>query len=157
MITWDDISNFHTFVGSDAFPPWIKKLGDVVDGKPSIMHVDFEPKDGLSKVLSAPVTEVATMLFDGAPPDDHSENVAKLEPILGSTEGYLGYAIGTTHDDVDKDDVKGKAAVFLVGWQSIEAHMAIRQNPKFPESIKTLRSTSKGGSMHHVKFGERIG
>jgi hypothetical protein len=79
----------------------------------------------LSTALSAPVTELATFYFEGAPPKDHLEGVHKFRQLAEEKkwEGYLGSAAGITYEEVEREGVKGKAAVLAIGWTSVDAHM----------------------------------
>ncbi|TKA71980.1 hypothetical protein B0A55_06992 [Friedmanniomyces simplex] len=135
------------FMASEAYGPFMQRAGAIVDGEVSIVHADFKPEGALSKAFSAPVTEVATFYFHGEPPSDYVENVGKLDKTLQSVDGYLGYAIGITHETVEKEDVKGKAAVVTIGWQTKEAHMAFRETQAFKDNIHLLRSESKKVTM----------
>ena len=69
--------------------------------------------------------------------------MAKCAEALRDADGYLDYAVGITHETLEKEGVKGKAAVLLIGWQSREAHMAFRETQSFKDNIHLLRSTSK--------------
>ena len=104
--------------------------------------------------LSAPVTEIATFYFDGAPPDDAFESAKKCIEIIGKDAGenVLGWSYGITHEDIEKDGVKGKGAVLTVGWESKEAHMRARETQAFKDNIHMLRQTSKAVEMHHTRF-----
>ena len=120
-----------------------------------MVHVDFKPDGGLAAALSAPVTEVATFFHDGAPPEGHEANVAKFRENAEKHEAakdILGVAYGTTYEEVEKDGVKGKAAVLAIGWPSVEVHMALRQTQFFKDNIALLRNDAKGIEVHHTNF-----
>ncbi|TKA60847.1 hypothetical protein B0A55_11148 [Friedmanniomyces simplex] len=156
MITWDSLKHHQDFMASEAYGPFMQRAGAIVDGEVSIVHADFKPEGALSKAFSAPVTEVATFYFHGEPPSDYVENVGKLDKTLQIVDGYLGYAIGITHETVEKEDVKGKAAVVTIGWQTKEAHMAFRETQAFKDNIHLLRSESKKVTMWHVQFMQSV-
>lgn len=138
-------------------------------------HVDFQPASALNTVLSAPVTEIVTFYFDGVPPPAYSENVEKFAKVAEEkkVDGYQGLAYGFTHEEVEKDGIKGKAAVLAIGWQSVDKHMvgvplerwarrkrgvanhslqAFRNTQAFGDSIPLIRSTSNKAAMQHVAF-----
>ncbi|KAK3111519.1 hypothetical protein LTR53_013152 [Teratosphaeriaceae sp. CCFEE 6253] len=153
MVTWDSIANHEACRASAAFAPFVESQRRIMDGGlVSMMHVAFQPAAALAKILAAPITEIATAYFAGEAPTDYIETVVELDKALRDTEGYLGYAVGISHETVEKEGVRGKAAVLVVGWQSVEAHMALRHQPSFMETVKTLRSSSKVNGMVHVRF-----
>ncbi|KAK3067256.1 hypothetical protein LTR53_015975 [Teratosphaeriaceae sp. CCFEE 6253] len=156
MVTWDDIKNHQDFIKTDTYGPFLNRFLSLVDGDVSMMHADFKPEGALLKAFSAPATEIATFYFDGEPPADYLENVGKLGPVLEGVDGFLGSAVGITHETLEKEGVKGKAAVLAVGWQSKEAHMAFRDTQEFKDNIHLLRGTSKKITMWHVQFMESV-
>lgn len=42
--------------------------------------------------------------------------------------------------------------IFLVEWESMEAHAAFRQAPVYPEFRALIGRFSRGGSMEHFRF-----
>ncbi|KAK4897530.1 hypothetical protein LTR27_004674 [Elasticomyces elasticus] len=156
VLDWDTLKHHQTFMASDIYGPFMNRLNSICDGNVSGMHIDFVPAGGLSKTLSAPATEIATFYFDGEPESDYTDNVAKLDQALQGIDGYLGYTIGITHETLEKEDVKGKAAVLTIGWQSREAHMAFRETQAYKDNIHLLRSNSKKITMWHVQFMQSL-
>jgi hypothetical protein len=59
---------------------------------------------------------------------------------------------GVTHEEIEKDSVKGKGAVLLIGWQSRQEHMDFREKETFKKNIQLLRQNAKGIEMHHTTF-----
>ncbi|KAK5693508.1 hypothetical protein LTR97_010077 [Elasticomyces elasticus] len=174
VLDWDTLKHHQTFMASDIYGPFMNRLNSICEGNVSGMHIDFVPAGGLSKTLSAPATEVppstsavsilhtdfslqiATFYFDREPVSDYTDNVAKLDKALQGIDGYLGYTIGITHETLEKEDVKGKAAVLTIGWQSREAHMAFRETQAYKDNIHLLRSNSKKITMWHVQFMQSL-
>ncbi|KAK4951951.1 hypothetical protein LTR10_009871 [Elasticomyces elasticus] len=156
VLDWDTVKHHQTFMASDIYGPFMNRLNSICEGNVSGMHIDFVPAGGLSKTLSAPATEIATFYFDGEPEADYTDNVAKLDKALQGIDGYLGYTIGITHETLEKEDVKGKAAVLTIGWQSREAHMAFRETQAYKDNIHLLRSNSKKITMWHVQFMQSL-
>ena len=117
-------------------------------------HADFKPEGSLNKTFSAPVTEIAVFGFEGNPPEGYIDEVTKFGKILDEEkfEGYLGSSIGVTYEDLERDGVKGKAAVLAIGWQSVDVHMAFRESQTFKDNIHLLRSSAKSIDMNHVAF-----
>ncbi|KAK5690373.1 hypothetical protein LTR97_012241 [Elasticomyces elasticus] len=155
MITWDDIKKHHDFMSADSYGPITGTLGPLLDGDVAMMHVDFQPGQ-LTKVFSAPVTECLTLYFDGEAPSSYLNDVASVDKALQGTEGYLGYAAGFTHEEIEKEGTKGTGAVVLIGWQSIEAHHAFRETKAFKDNIGTLASTAKNRTVWHVQFMQSV-
>jgi hypothetical protein len=94
-----------------------KSLSSITNGKPEILQVNFKPQDGLHEALSAPVTEVAMFRFDGSPPPDGHQNVEKAANALTESGATLhGWSYGIIHRALEKDGLKGKAALLIVGW-----------------------------------------
>ena len=141
---------------TEAYGPFMQRFGEVVSGPPQLIHVDFNSPGSLSKALSAPITEIATFYFDGEPPSDYGSGVEKAEQWIGDGDGYLGSAWGTTYEEVEREGVKGKAAVVVIGWQSYEKHMAFRAREDFREKIGMLRGGSKAIEMHHVAMMQAL-
>ena len=136
------------------YQPFLQRFLTIADGSPSIAHADLEPAGAVSKALAAPVTEVATFYFDSAPPGDALDNAHKFVKMVedGHTEGYLGAAVGVTHEEIEREGVKGKGLVIAIGWASVDAHMKFRETETFKENIDLLRTGAKEIEMHHVAF-----
>ncbi|KAK3720629.1 hypothetical protein LTR37_003678 [Vermiconidia calcicola] len=155
MIDWDSKAHHETFMNSDIYSAFLKRFATIMDADPIIAHADFQPDGGLNSALGAPVTEVATFYFDGAPPDDAQENAKKFietcqKEAPGS--GVSGWAYGITDEEIEKDGAKGKGGVLLVGWPSVDAHMEFRNSEVFKNNIDLLRKEVKGIEVHHVAF-----
>ena len=58
IITWDSINNHHDFMKSSTYGPFLQRFTSMVDGEPSMMHVELKPEAAFPKVLSAPATEI---------------------------------------------------------------------------------------------------
>jgi hypothetical protein len=133
-----------------------------MSGNATIHHVDFSPSDGaLSKAFSAPVTEIATFYCDPEPIADWMSNAAKAAEWLDEQPAEAGYiggsaAWGITHEVVEREGVKGKAGVVVIGWTSREAHVAFRGTQTFGENIGLLRGEARGIEMHHVVLMEGL-
>lgn len=95
----------------------------------------------LTETMSAPATEIATFYFGSDPPAGYLDGVNKFRDIIAKedVEGYLGGAVGITHEEVEREGVKGKGAVLLIGWSSVETHMKFRESETFKNNIGLLR------------------
>lgn len=145
-------------MASAAYTPFLSRLQTVMSGGADLSHVDFEPSHSvLQQALSAPVTEFATFYFDSQPNTDWLSNAGKAaEWLRKEAKGFVDIAYGITHEVVEYQGVKGKAAVIAVGWESKEAHLAFRDTDSFKENIGLLRGGSKAIEMHHVALMEAV-
>lgn len=151
---WDSKKHHEDFIAADHYKPFVTKFKSILSEDPQFHHVDFRPEGGLKASMGAPVTEVATFYFEGGPPDDAYESCAKFMDI-GKNEGGLqisGWSYGITHEEIERDGVKGKGAVLTIGWDSVQAHMDFRQTQVFKDNISLLRLNSKTAEMHHTQF-----
>ena len=142
MIEWDDIKDHHNFNASDTYKPFVERFSTIFAGPPKITHADLQPSDGFEKAVSAPVTEVATFYFDGAPPENAYESAIKAIDALAKDGGQkiYGHAYGVTEEVIEREGVKGKGAVLVIGWENREAHMAARETQAFKDNIQGLRN-----------------
>lgn len=105
---------------SAEYGPFLRSFKTILAESPHIIHVDF--KGGLKAALSAPVTEIATLYHESAPPSDAESNAAKLKEIVDKEAPgtLLGYAYGISHEELEADGKKGKVAVAVIGWPTKE-------------------------------------
>jgi len=125
-----------------------------------IYHVDFQPHSEFIAALQAPSTEFARFFFAGEPPSDYmSIYLKEIGPKQkAKSPGLLSIAAGITHEEVEYKGVKGKAAVLVLGWESLEAHTVdFVGSEVYKETIPTVKSTSKANEIHHVTFTKKGG
>lgn len=104
-----------------------------------MLHVDFEPSDTFTKATaSAPVTEVATFYFDPSATTTTATtpeaNVLKFRDVVNAAgkeiDGFWGAAAGVSYESdvksLSTEGVSGTAVVLVLGWESVEKHMAFR-------------------------------
>ena len=64
----------------------------------------------------------------------------------------LGWAFGTTHEVIEKDGVKGRGNVLVVGWETVEAHFESHNKQALKDNIHRLTTPEvKAIEMHHVQ------
>lgn len=131
----------------------------IISGPPDSVHVDFSVNpSGFANALSAPVTEVAIFSFENGPPAEYLKGAQQtLETWARSPEakecGLGEYSLGLTHEELkDKEGLAGKRSVLVIGWESIEKHMAFRSKDLFKEHINGLRGGAKAIDMKHTVF-----
>jgi hypothetical protein len=148
---WDSKKDHENFMVDPSYKPFFEKFTTIIGGPISLIHVDFNPPGAAKKALSANVTEAATFYFDGAPNDDAFESAKKFFEAC-KPEADVPWAYGITHEEIEKDGVKGKGAVLLVGWENVEQHMALREKDVFKQNATLLRQNCKAVEMHHTQF-----
>lgn len=120
-------------------------------------HANLTPHPPTAALGTAsPVTEVLTCYF-GEKGDEGFESKYKqvIKITSENAEGFKGAVGGWVVEDVEYEGKKGKAFVGLVGWESVEAHMAYRETQAFKDNIHLLTEDSLGLDVHHTKFVER--
>lgn len=121
---------------TEEYQPFLAHVLSVVSGPAGMLHVDFEPSDTFTKATaSAPVTEVATFYFDPSSATTTPEaNVLKFRDVVNAAgkeiDGFWGAAAGVSHEtdvkSLSTEGVSGTAVVLVLGWESVEKHMAFR-------------------------------
>lgn len=142
-------------MATEAYTPFLQRFQSIVGGAHRMVHVDLEPAADFVKAISAPVTEVGTFYFDGEAPANWLEGLEKFRSVMlkENSDGLLGACAGTTYEsDNEREGVKGKAAVLLIGWESVEKHMAFRETATFKDNVHLLRAGVQKAEVHHVKF-----
>ncbi|KAK4544538.1 hypothetical protein LTR36_004110 [Oleoguttula mirabilis] len=117
-------------------------------------HVEFEPFSEYARAVAAPVTEVATLYYDGLPPADCMDGLREMRQVFVDHQisGWLALAAGLTHEDVEYEGVEGKAAVLVIGWQSTEHHLAWRATQLYADTLHLWPRGAKKLEMHHTAF-----
>lgn len=130
-------------------------ITDSSDGqKVQMHHVDLLPDDEYQNALLAPVTETVTVYFEGGPPEGYLDDLQKFAKAAFdlADSGLKAFAAGITYEDLEIDEIKGKAGIVFIGWESIEKHKAFRETEAFKENIGLFRSVAKKVELHHVSF-----
>jgi len=155
MINWDSKKHHEDFMASDAYQPFLQRFKSIMAGPPHLVHVDFSPDGGVSRALSAPVTEVATFYWSNGPPENALQSAREFLELCEKEEpdsGITGWAYGTTHEEIEKEGVKGKGAVLLIGWPDVETHMEFRKKEVFQKNRPMLAQGCEQIEVHHVAF-----
>lgn len=137
ITAWDNITAHQTFMKTEEYQPFLAHVLSVVSGPAGMLHVDFEPSNTFTKATtSAPVTEVATFYFDPSSSATTSPeaNVLKFRDVVNAAgkeiDGFWGAAAGVSHEtdvkSLSTEGVSGTAVVLVLGWESVEKHMAFR-------------------------------
>lgn len=148
-------------MASPAYQPFKSRIMSTVSGPPSIFHVDFCPSGGLTHALSAPVTEKAVFYFESDSGDAAEDWAVSVQEWMAKvqTEGAdsaKGFAAGLSHEEMEGEGGKGKIGVIVIGWPSVEEHMAFRETSVFKDNVGMLRKGVKGAEMRHVAFMQYV-
>lgn len=70
----------------------------------------------------------------------------------------IAIAAGITHEEVEYEGVRGRAAVLVLGWESLEKHTVdFVGSAVYRDTIPAVRSESRAVEMRHVRFVLRGG
>ena len=161
---WDCVEAHKDFIASPEYGPFAKHLMTIIDGKISLNHANFTPHPPSAAVGRAPVTERLTLFFSADISEDDmkkfDENIQKFLGILkeNAGDGFKAASSGWIVEEMEHEGIEGKARAItgVIGWESVEAHMAFREHPAFKENVGLVRGDKvKGSKVHHVKFQEK--
>ncbi|TRM69246.1 hypothetical protein BD626DRAFT_473446 [Schizophyllum amplum] len=152
MIDWDNAEKHQAWMKHPEYGPVNERIGAIFAAAGKVLHADFFPSGHLDKTIAAPVTEIALFYFDGAPPEDYIVGFVKALSILDKENDIISAAAGITHEELEYEGVKGKAAVVIFGWTSVDAHVAFRQTQTYKDNIGVLMRTAKKFEVKHVNF-----
>lgn len=120
-----------------------------------MLHATFTPHPPSAALGPAsPVTEVLTCYLETEDPGFESK-AKQLVKAISDNEGFKAASVGWVVEDVEYEGKKGKAYVALVGWESVEAHMACRETQAFKDNAHLIREDTLGLEVHHTKFVEK--
>jgi len=156
MIHWQSIDFHHKFEATPEYQTFKMSLSSIFDGV-HLHHFIPTPSPPSSILNQAPVIEFVTF-FQIHP--DFPSAAEKWLKAIGTPAGNFGYASGETVEEVTKhadivagkEDSKGKGFVFLIGWESVQAHMNFRETETFKSNIGLIRGNHGGPEMFHVAF-----
>lgn len=104
-------------MATEAYKPFLQRFLSITGGPPTMIHADLEPAGEVIKAFNAPVTEFATFYFGAEPPEGYLAGVHKFRESADQArvDGLHASAIGLTYEDIEREGVKGKGAVLVVG------------------------------------------
>lgn len=150
-IVWDDVQAHIETLRQPEYKAVAERISAIFTGAGYMYHVDLEPHSEVQKALAAPVTQIATFYFDDEPPEEYSDTLkAFQEAALKESEGPAALAVGITYEEVEHEDVKGKAAILLYGWNDIKAHEAFRSSSAYREHGMKLAEGVVHEHAHHM-------
>jgi len=141
------------FTTAVEYGPFMQKLGEsVMAGMPNLHHVRFSAS--VVEVVVAPITEMLTLHLPADVEKSSFESIWErfIDITSKNSNGYLGNTGGWVVEDLAYDGQPGKAYVAVIGWESIQAHMAYRETQAFKDIISEVRGVTTGRVVHHTKF-----
>ncbi|KAF2500200.1 hypothetical protein BU16DRAFT_523012 [Lophium mytilinum] len=152
-VDWRQASDFQTFINSAAYPGFRTTLGTIVGGPPKINILSRFQGEAFSTAVSVPIAEVVTLTYPASiSEDDANASFAKFKSFGDKADGALALVGGWSVEEVPPAEGDAKVFVGVIGWESLDAHMAFRTTEVFKEAVEALRAGSEGIEMHHVKF-----
>lgn len=152
FIEWDDLAAQKAFTASAAYETFLQNVKPILASKPVILHVDFDSQEDFHATLAAPLTELVVFYFDGVILPEFAAGLTRVKSGFLASKGCRGYAWGPTHEvDIEHEGFRGQAAVVMIGWNSIEDHMAVPKSPLFKETGPLLELGTKKTQMDHIK------
>ncbi|KAK7546698.1 hypothetical protein IWX49DRAFT_421124 [Phyllosticta citricarpa] len=165
LVEWTSVQDHANFMAAPAYEPFFNNIKSIMSPTAAPILTHHTLSTSSSSLTSAPVTELVSFYF----PPSFAE--ATWETPLQSfasaaaqhAQGLRGSAHGwSVESDVEHASLtevggKGKVCLLVVGWESIDAHMAYRHKDAFRETIGGLRALASGVEMHHVVFKEYQG
>ncbi|KAK1082524.1 hypothetical protein LTR33_003861 [Friedmanniomyces endolithicus] len=152
---WESLEKHYDFRKTPDHGPVLANLIKLRARPLTTYHVDFRPFTAFIRATEAPVTEVATFFFEGAAPTAVLDRVTRFREVLNKqhVSGVLGAAAGLSLEELESEGVKGTAAMLLIGWESVDAHMAFQKTQLFKDSVGLLpMAEAKRVEMHHTSF-----
>ncbi|CAK4016243.1 Hypothetical predicted protein [Lecanosticta acicola] len=139
-------------VQNDKLQQALQEHGTSMNSTTSLL-VDKVSGHDAGEALSAPVTELVTVSFIQDPPAPrYREDLGAFCRVLGSAAGCVGRAYGLTRETIATNGGEGYAALLMIGWTSVEAHLRFKATPVWTENIHLVRAPGASIEMHHVEF-----
>ena len=127
----------------------------IIDGSIEMLHANLTPHPPTAALGTAsPVTEICHCHFEKEDDGFDSKVREMFKVISENAEGFKAASGGWALEDVEYKGKKGKVYVGLLGWESVEAHVAFRETQAFKDNIHLLTDDILGLELHHTKFVE---
>jgi len=162
LVDWDTHAHHLQFIASPLYQPFLARAALLTTSPPQIYHLKLPTQDAFLRPCTAPVTECISLFFEPTYPttryDDNWQKFAE-EGGKSATEAQGltgGWAVEGQRSEEMAEKMEGRedAKLFgaFIGWPSVQAHLAYREDPAFPKTIKHLREGPKVLAVHHVAF-----
>ncbi|KAL9610992.1 MAG: hypothetical protein Q9167_004337 [Letrouitia subvulpina] len=159
LVDWDSIDAHTKFTTQTYYETMVKNITSILDSPVNITHTKFSPHPP-SPAANSSVTEVVALYFPSTISDSEKssfeESIQKFKKICEDhANGYKGFASGWVVEELEHEEMEGKAKVYqcLLGWESVEAHLAFRETQEFQDNIYLMRpSNRKAAKTHHKEY-----
>lgn len=148
---------------NSAYLPAVIPIGSVCSGPHTVYHARFQPHPPVV-LVEAPVTEVMTTYYpaDYSADDQkkyHNSTTKFLEACRSLDGGCLSCTSGWVDEVQEIEGEKLKAYVALLGWKSVDHHLAFRETASFKKLIEGMDQPRDWEKMEavHVKVTEYNG
>lgn len=145
-----------------AYKPFVDHFAKIADfSKAELYHARLTPHPPEAALADhvSPCTEILRVFFPTNYSDSDQkkteEDIKKLvKAIEDNSDKYTGSAGGWVEEDVSIPDSeeKGKVYLVLIGWKSMEDHMAFRDTQAFKDNIHYLRGAKDLKKFHVVHY-----
>lgn len=146
------------FAHGDQFMPFVQTFGHAFQ-PPVNFHVNFDKSPfAPGGPCTKPVTELMQCSFPAAAVPVDAEIVLKdyADGLQAAKQpGFGGYAWGWMVEEPDDDRFEGGKAKCLVaafGWDSVEAHQEMRNNPNPNTDVQRTKFTSTFNNISSVSL-----
>jgi heme-degrading monooxygenase HmoA len=161
FIDWESLSAHQAFTKTEAYGPFLEEVGKLVRSAPTVYHVPFVPfpPTVLNNDGGRGKTKVSEVVHAHFPLDidlvKQQEVVAQAQQFIDviKADGNSGEsAHGWVLEDLEYKGEKTRVLLMILGWDSVEAHVAYRDTEDFAKNIPLMRTLPlmKGMQMWHV-------
>jgi hypothetical protein len=145
----------HKLTETDRFKEMNGILESIFTTEPVVYMTTAPSLDALIKVVTAPVTEVYERFY----PADSAESVLPAAEHFNAglvhQHGNQGAFSCLSSEVMEKDGLKVRAVTLLAGWDSYEAHMAVRQSERFADNVQLIQEPIPiATDMKHFTFSQ---
>ncbi|RMZ83057.1 hypothetical protein DV738_g1339, partial [Chaetothyriales sp. CBS 135597] len=147
-VDWEDVQKHKDFMNTDEYGPFVAQLAEIFDfdtSPPFLFHVNFTSDSVPAR--ESPVTEVAPLnvALDTSDADKSAFEAKALALIehLKNEGKASSYALGWVIEDLDNPntpDGKSKALLALIGWQTVEDHLAAQETSSYKDLLEPLKN-----------------
>ncbi|KAL3482792.1 hypothetical protein BJX62DRAFT_245525 [Aspergillus germanicus] len=143
FVDWDTLEAHEAANKDPTYLPAVIPIASVCSGPHTVFHARFQPHPP-NVLASAPVTEVMTSYFPANySTEDQKQYDSGTKEFLEACQTIAGGPLSSSAGWVEEiQEIQGgemaKAYVALLGWDSVEHHMAFRETEAFKELTKKM-------------------
>lgn len=136
----EDVNEDHERTTSHMNSSWGDQLDHILSETEYEWHANLEPFDNMRSALECLVTEIALFHFRCEPPAEYMRVFHDFRAAAEVEDecGLLASVGGVAHEEIESEERKGKTAVFVAGWRSMEAHKDFKNTKTYREYMPKL-------------------